>query len=460
MILYKYILRNHIGPFLFSLLTLIFIFLFNFLTKFADRLVGKGLGFWIITKLIVYNLAWMVVLVVPMSILVATLMAYGNMSNNNEIAIMKASGVSVYRMIMPAFIVSIIIGCLLVLFNNDVYPDANHAARLMIQDISNKKPTLSLVPGLFSQEIPNYAILVRSIDEDSSRLHGITIYDYKEPAKINVVTAKTGKIYFSGDQRKLIMDLADGEIHESNPNDRTLYRKLLFGRHKIIMDAEQFSFQQSAPGGARGDREISAQTIKVFVDSLMKIRGSLIMDLNRDIKSCFLNDSAYTAIKFPEARNEEIIRYRIQDRVNSAKNIITSDLGSLAFNKDRIDSYMVEYYKKYSIPAACVVFILIGAPLGIMTRKGGMGVAAGISVVFFLVYWAFLIGGEKLADRNLMSPFWGMWSANFVLGFLGIVLTVRSAKEMVNINFSFVTGLLPKSWRVKNEEEESVETDR
>ncbi|MGE5439618.1 MAG: LptF/LptG family permease, partial [Bacteroidota bacterium] len=144
MILFRYILRNHAGPFIFSLLTLIFIFLFNFLTKFADRLVGKGLGFWIITKLIAYNLAWMVVLVVPMSILVATLMAYGNMSHNNEIAIMKASGVSVYKMIMPPFILSIIIGFLLVEFNNKIYPDANHAARILIQDISNKKPTLSL----------------------------------------------------------------------------------------------------------------------------------------------------------------------------------------------------------------------------------------------------------------------------------------------------------------------------
>jgi lipopolysaccharide export system permease protein len=144
----------------------------------------------------------------------------------------------------------------------------------------------------------------------------------------------------------------------------------------------------------------------------------------------------------------------IQDRVNAAKNVILSDASALQYNNEQISSYMVEIHKKYSIPAACIVFVLIGAPLGIMTRKGGIGVAAGISVLFFLVYWAFLIGGEKLADRGLLSPFWGMWSANFVLGFLGIFLTVRSAKEMVNLNLNFISRIIPKKWKTATEEED------
>ncbi|HEX2868971.1 MAG TPA: LptF/LptG family permease [Ignavibacteriales bacterium] len=456
MILYRYILRNHAGPFVFSLLTLIFIFLFNFLTKFADRLVGKGLGFWIITKLIAYNLAWMVVLVVPMSILVATLMAYGNMSHNNEIAIMKASGVSVYKMIMPTFILSIVIGFLLVEFNNKVYPDANHAARLLIQDISNKKPTLSLVPGLFSQEVANYAILVRNIDEKTNTLEGVTIYDYSDPVHLNIVTAKKGRIYFSADQKKLIMDLSDGEIHETSPGNSTVYRKLLFTKHRITMDASQFSFQQSTPGGPRGDRELSAQDMLVIVDSLKQLQNRFQVNLNKDIKEYFLSDSAYI-YKTPYSLGtspKDLLLYRVQDRVNAAKNIITSDISNLEVYRERIDSYMVEVHKKYSIPFACIVFVLIGAPLGIMTRRGGMGVAAGISVIFFLVYWAFLIGGEKFADRGLLSPFWGMWSANFVLGALGILLTIKSARETVNINLSFLSKLIPRQFRAPQEENE------
>ena len=452
MILYRYILRNSAGPFLFSILVLTFIFLFNFLTKFADRLVGKGLGTWIITKLVMYNLAWMVVLVVPMAVLVATLMAFGNMSHNNEIAIMKASGVSVYRMLIAPFIMSIILCILLIQFNNHVHPDANHAARLLMQDISNKKPTLSLVPGLFSQDIPNYAILIRKIDEKNNVLYGVTIYDYSNPNQLNIVTAKRGKIYFSGNQKKLIMDLWDGGIHETNPDNKEIYRKLVFEKHRIYMSAEQFSFQQSTPGGMRGDRELSAADMRIIVDSLQQIRNTYISRFNNNVQQYI--DLTVGNKKPVIPINSHALLQRVQERLNLAKNVVNSDVTNLRFSKDHINEYLVEIHKKYSIPFACIVFILIGAPLGIMTRKGGIGVAAGISVIFFLVYWAFLIGGEKLSDRGLLSPFWGMWSANFVLGFLGILLTVRAAKERVSISFSFLQKLIPTQWRIPTEQDE------
>ena len=125
--------------------------------KFADRLVGKGLSILVIVQLIAYNLAWMVVLVVPMATLVATLMAFGNMAQNNEIAVLKSSGVSLYKMIVPPFLASILLAYLLIQFNNYIYPNANHAARILMQDVSRKKPTLSLVPGVFSQEIQYYS---------------------------------------------------------------------------------------------------------------------------------------------------------------------------------------------------------------------------------------------------------------------------------------------------------------
>ena len=455
MILFRYILRNHVGPFLFALITLIFMLLFNFLTKFADRLVGKGLGFWIITKLIAYNLAWMVVLVVPMSVLVATLMAYGNMANNNEIAIMKASGISIYKMIFPALLVSIIIGFLLVEFNNEVYPDANHHARLLMQDISNKKPTLSLVPGQFSKEVPDYAILVKKIKENSNELEDITIYDYTNPFQMNVITAKKGKIFFSKDQKKLIMDLYNGEINESNSNDYSVYRRLVFTKHRIFMDAEQFTFQQSTPGGPRGDRELSASDMVVIVDSLKKIRTNYLTKLKNDASN-FLNPGVDKRnIYSPISTSQEYNMIRVKERMATARNFVLSDVELCKLNKEEINRYEVEIHKKYSLPAACIVFILIGAPLGMMTRKGGIGVAAGISIIFFLIYWAFLIGGEKLSDRGLLSPFLGMWSANIVLGILGIFLTIKAARETITINFSFLQKIIPKNWRMPQEENEN-----
>ena len=425
--------------------------------KFADRLVGKGLDVWVIFKLIAFNLAWMVVLVVPMATLVATLMAFGNMSQNNEITVMKSSGMSLYKMMFAPFLASIVVGYFLFLFNNDVLPDANHSAKLLMEDISRQKPTLSLEPGVFSQEVANYAILVRAIDKKTNLLENVVIYNYSDPAKIDIVTAKKGKIYFSKDQNKLIMDLWNGEIHESSTSQSDLYRKMIFKKHRIIMDADQFTFQQSAPGGQRGDRELSTQAMLHIVDSLDQIKNTSLINLSRETNKYLLADSI-NPFGSPQHFKSSKANYNYLqaiEKIKTAKNIILSSYRIEESYQDQINSFMVEVHKKYALPVACIVFILIGAPLGVMVRKGGFGVAASISLFFFVIYWAFLIAGEKLADRNVITPFWGMWSANILLVIAGILLTSKTVQETVLLNFSFLKKLLPKQWR--NFSEETIE---
>ncbi|VAX15331.1 Lipopolysaccharide export system permease protein LptF [hydrothermal vent metagenome] len=441
--------------------------------KFADRLIGKGLSTMVIIQLVTYNLAWMLVLVIPMAVLISTLMAFGNLSQNNEIAVLKASGMSLYKMMFPPLLGSIIVALFLVWFNNNIYPDANHAARVLAYDISRKKPTLSLVPGVFSQEIPGKSILARSIDQKTNELKDLTIYDKSDPKSINIVTAKRGKLYFVKNQTKLVLDLFDGEIHTSNVFDNKDYRKILFSRHKIVMDADEFSFSQSsAESMRRGDRELGAPAMRILVDSLEIIRKRYQTELEEKIDNNFLPKLEIKNLK-PEqtqqqiaklnvseakinrfTRSKKYIYLRVGDKIKAAKGSLRSSTRRLQYNKERIDNYWVEIHKKYSIPFACILFILVGAPLGTMTRKGGFGVASGISLIFFLMYWAFLIGGEKLSDRALLSPFWGTWSANVALLFIGAYLTYKSAKERVTINFSFLQKLIPKSLRTKKEEDE------
>jgi lipopolysaccharide export system permease protein len=425
-----------------------FIFLLQFMMRFADRLIGKGLDTWIILKLIAFNLAWMLVLVVPMATLVATLMAFGTMSQNNEITILKASGISLYKIIIAPLIGGVVVGYLLLLFNNDVLPDANHQAKVLMQDISRQKPTLSLEPGVFSQEVSNYAILVREINKSTNELTNVTIYDYTNPSKINVVTALKGRIFFSKDQTKLIMDLQNGEIHESGVGQTNLYRKLIFEKHRIAMDADQFSFQQSAPGGQRGDRELSTHAMQIIVDSLKKDRAVIEKLLVNESNKYFLMDSNYVK-NIPIIANiysKDLVLSRALDWIKTAKNAILSNSNRIEGVQKQIDRFRVEINKKYALPAACIIFILLGAPLGVMVRKGGFGMAASISLFFFVIYWAFLIGGEKLADRDMLSPFWGMWSANVLLGIIGLLLLIRSAKEAVIIKFDFIKKLIPKQW--------------
>mgnify|MGYP003423119592 FL=1 len=422
--------------------------------KFADRLVGKGLDGWVITKLVAYNLSWMVVLVVPMASLVATLMAFGNLSQNNEVTIMKSSGISLYKMMIPPFLASVVVAVLLFQFNNDVLPDANHQAKILMSDISRTKPTLSLEPGFFSQEVNNYAILVRAIDQKTNWLYQITIYDYSNGAKINVVTADSGKIFFSKNQSKLLMDLYHGEIHESDVQNTTMYRKLEFEKHIIAMDGDQFSFQQSGPT-SRGERELSVNDMQAIADSLKKGLNENHRNFNKEVYRHLFIDSANvnspTQINSENklGRNPELIYLRAIDKVRTVKNIVMSNFNRVEWSKRELEKYEVEIYKKYALPVACIIFVLIGAPLGVMVRKGGFGVAAGISLFFFLIYWAFLIGGEKLSERGFFSPFIGMWAANIVLGVVGIILTIKTNKEAKTITFNFFKKLIPKKFRQK-----------
>ena len=385
MILDKYILKNHLIPFIYATLSLMGIFLLQFLMKFADRLVGKGLGLWIITKLIVYNLAWMVVLVVPMATLVATLMAFGNMSQNDEFTIIKSSGVSLYRMIAAALLASVVVAYFLFLFNNDVLPDANHKAKVLMQDISRQKPTLSLTPGVFSQEITNYSILARGVNPKTNMLSNLTIYDYTNPTKIDIVTARKGKLFFSKDQTKLIMDLKNGEIHQSDITDENLYRKIIFKKHRIIMNADQFSFQQSGPGVPRGDRELSTSAMTNIIDSLEQIKQTNINSLNKQVEKFFFVNSHQNKNTYYKKNKNDAVYSKAIVNVTTTKNVILSNYNRINFLQDRIDGYSVEIYKKYALPFAIIVFVIIGVPIGVKVKKGGFGVAASISLFFFLI---------------------------------------------------------------------------
>lgn len=456
MILYRYILGRYIGPFLFAFFTLMFIFLLQFIMRFIDDLVGKGLGAWIIIELIALNLAWMVVLAVPMAVLVATLMAYGGLSATNEITAMRASGVSLYRMMTPIFISSIVLAVLLVEFNNEVLPEANHRAKTLMIDIRRKKPTLTLTPGLFSQDISGYSILVRKTFEESNDLEGVTIYDYSDPSKHVVITAERGTVRFTPDYAKLIMDLTNGEIHELPLNEVHSYRRLHYQKHRIIMKAEGFEFERSGAGTfSRGDRELSAQVMQAFVDSLDKENRMLASNTNKTIINHldqYLKGTIPSPL--PPASREQGIAIAL-NRARSYAGMLANDLARIQYNQDRIDEYLVEIHKKYSIPAACLVFVLIGAPLGLMARRGGFGMAATLSLGFFVLYWACLIGGEKLADRGIITPFWGMWFANVILGIAGIYLTLRIGKESLAIRWSALQRFVPTAWRAPESSETS-----
>ncbi len=446
-ILGRHILRMHIGPFLFSVVLLMFIFLLQFLMKYLDQLAGKGLSAAVIIELITLNLAWMVVLAVPMGVLVATLMAFGGLASTNQVTAMRASGISLYRMIAPVFVAAILLCYLLIRFNNDVLPDANHRVKVLTSDISRKKPTLSLMPGMFTQLLQGHSILVRKTFENSNDLEGVTIIDHSSPTTTSTITARRGTISFSPDYRKLIMDLEDGQIHQVNAQQQGQYRVIEFTTHRMAMDAEGFNFQRSQESlTPRGDRELSAQAMQAIVDSIEReeARSSerIRTTMSKHIAELFSPKPLPTPA-FPTGDSAAIV----QHQAALLRQALEPDVLQRTWQATDKRKFLVEIHKKYAIPVACIVFVLVGAPLGIMARRGTFGVGASLSLGFFLLYWSCLIGGEKLADRGALEPWVGMWMANIIIGIFGLYITVRTARESLTIDWSAFSRLVPRSWR-------------
>lgn len=454
MLIDRYILARHGPPFLFASFVLMFIFLLQFLVKSLDQLAGKGLSPWVIAELIILSLAWMVVLAIPMAVLVATLMAFGQLSSTHQITTLRASGVSLYRMMIPVLLASGLVCYGLILFNNDILPDTNHRVKILLNDIARKKPSMSITPGFFTQLMPGYTIIVERTFEKTNDLEGVTIFDYSRPAHQATITGERGILSFSPDYSKLIVDLFDGEIHKRGIDSRGEYRRIRFKKHRIAMDAEGFDFQRSTEGTfSRGDRELSAYAMRQIVDSLESVHNGA-----QERQQKLLSDATAAVFAHPATMQRSRTTVATTDPQTQASVLRTSLLNEVnyAYYLDlEMRKFEVEIQKKYAIPFACIVFVLIGAPLGIMARRGTFGAGASLSLGFFLLYWTSLIQGERLADRGFLEPWVAMWMANVILGVLGIYLTVRTARENPTLDFSWLERFLPAFLRGQKELDQS-----
>lgn len=438
----RYILRELYGPFVFSLIVVTMVLVVDFIPDVVKMVVSKGLPAWVITQVFVLNLAWMFALAVPMGVLSGTLMAFGRLSGDSEIVAMKAAGVSLYRMIAPVLVVATLLGAGLVMFNNEVLPDANHQARKLMSDIRRKRPTLDLKANVLEDRIAGYHLLIKNLDERSSDIGDITIFDHKNRTEPRTVTAKTGTMRNSDDGNTLILDLNNGEIHEPDPDDRMKYRRTKFEHQTFFLGGIGDEWTRT-DSEYRTDREKSSAQMQNDIDTW---QGSIDSRWRTIGNTC----SSWVSAVFVRVPDTEIVAYpmpldrpdflpaedstnasqRALERVSRVVAMIEREKAAMENQRRLINQYKIEIYKKYSIPAACLVFALIGCPLAVRARRGGIATAIGVSIGLFLLYWAFLIGGEDLADRGIVSPFWAMWTADMLIGITGLVLLWAGTNEM------------------------------
>jgi lipopolysaccharide export system permease protein len=446
-ILYRYIFQEHVGPFFFGLSVIMFVLVMDFILEVLNLIIGKGLNAFIILQVFVLNLAWMLALAVPMAVLVSTLMAYGRLSQDNEITAFKASGVSLYRLILPPVVASIFISVGMMFFNDRALPELNHKARLLMTDIHQKRPTWNLKENVFINEIPGYSILIKKIDPHSSDVRGITIYDMKNRRFPRTIIAEKGKVEFTPDGNTLVFQLFNGEIHETDEESPQRYRKVSFDQQTIYVQDVGSRFIRSE-SDYRTDREKTSAQMLSDVKNLEAVVSTSEEEITKTANSAWNKVKEARVSKYPRpVEKNKALDSLIRENRNISDQIL-SEAQNIRNQRRYENSLWVEIYKKYALAVACVVFILVGAPLGIMARKGGVAVGLGLSLGFFVLYWAFLIGGEELADRQFISAFWAMWSANFLIGGAGIYILIKSAKETKFISWKWMQRFVPKKFRV------------
>ncbi|MBN1466037.1 LptF/LptG family permease [candidate division KSB1 bacterium] len=442
-ILWRYILKEHVGPFLFGLAIITLVFLLNIIFRELGRILSRGLGLSIIAEFFLLNMAWIIALAIPMAVLIASLMAFGRLSGDGEITAMKAGGVSILNIMLPVFFASIVLALFLIWFNNNVLPDANYRTKLLASDIFRKRPTLNIEPGVMYNDIDDYSMLVQSIEgkTDTSYVTSISIEDNSDPGKSTFIHAKRGKIFL--DQTGVLyLILYDGYMHELNLDKMEQYSTIDFPRQTVSISVPDMVLTRTEEG-YRGDREKSSQMMLAEVNAnridLAERRqraAGLIHGYFMKYLPLHQGDTAGVDTPLPEETIDNPYRLeRIRSDNIHLKNQVKSEISSLAALDKENWRLLVEVHKKYSIPIACIVFVLIGAPLGIMARRGSLAVAGGIAFLFFLLYWATLIGGEELADNQFISPFWAMWTANILCGAGGIYLIFHSIHEATFIDW-------------------------
>lgn len=453
LIITRYILKEHVGPFFLGLATITFAFLLNIVFRELGKFLGKGLSAIVILEFFTLNMAWILALAIPMAVLISTLMAFGRLSADNEIAALKASGVHLYRLMAPVLILAALLAVGMERFNNCVLPDANHHARLLTRDISRKRPTLKLEPNVFFNEIDNYSVLVKDIKKDDL-LIGILINDNSDSRYNRTIIAERGRLNFSENPEGLKFILLNGEIHSVEKDRLENYQREMFQRREMWINVSNMVLKRQE-SEHRGDREKSADMMRRDIEN----NQTIITDRQDQIRKTVRNHmmTVFPKVVVLDSIDENIsavgyTRGMAQTprlRIEKINRQIESGNQTIEQTRRSNSQLNVEIEKKYSIPVACIVFILIGAPLGIMARQGGLAIGGGLSLIFFLIYWSFLIGGEQLADRRIIGPVAAMWTPNIVVGIAGFYLVVHSVRESTFIHWDRVVAFFLKPKRRK-----------
>jgi len=418
----------------------------QFLWKYIDDLIGKGLSTLQVGELMIYSIARFVPLALPIAVLISSVMVIGKLGEDYELAAFQSSGISITKIMRPLFLIILLISLSSYLFSNHIMPIANFKGGSLLYDIKKKKPALNIKEGIFYNDIDGYSIKIGSKENNGETLKNLLIYDHSDNSgNKKVISAESGTMIITENERYMELSLYNGtsymEVDEVKQKKDSPHRKISFEKELIRFDLSSFNIKNSEMLYKGHYAMLNNTQLKNSIDSLSRklneketlINNRILDNYNYNPKK---NDDYFERNNI---KNKKRIFTTAINKLRVLKSVSQSNANDINYKKMIIAKHKIEWHRKLSLSIACIVMFLIGAPLGSIVRKGGFSVPLLISILLFVIYYVISISGEKTAKDLSISPFEGMWIANLVFLPISILLIYHALN---NTRFSNIINFI------------------
>lgn len=432
----------------------------QFLWVYIDEMVGKGLEALIILELLFYASANLVPMALPLAVLLSSIMTFGNLGENYELVALKSAGLSLQRIMFPLIVFMVMLSAGAFVFSNSVWPVANLKFASLLYDVRSKKPALDIQDNVYYKDIDGYVIRVKNRDEKTDLLSDIIIYDHtQENGNNRVIRAETGKMEMGVDKSYMLFTLKNGSLYDEMEGiDDPLYRST-FSEKIIRFDLSGFNLERSDEEIFKNNyRMMSISQIAAQTDTLTesyelrkqefrRAMGGYLALIQDSIKLKPIQTAAekYTDWfeKLPKAKKQQYLNWAI-NAVRSTQTYNEAFMHDFKYRAQFISKHKIEWHRKFTLSIACLILFFIGAPLGAIIRKGGLGMPVVISVLFFLLFHITSITGEKMVKTGELTALAGMWLSSAILTPIGVFLTYKATTDSAIMDTDFYKKFFSK----------------
>ncbi len=467
--IYLLVLRSYLGPLILTFFVAVFILLMQFLWKYIDDLVGKGLEWYIVLELLFYASSTFVPLALPLAILLSSIMTFGNLGEHYELVAIKSSGISLWKIMRPLIILSIAISGIAFYFSNNVLPIANLKFKSLLYDVRKQKLAFDITEGIFYNGMDGFVMRVGNKENDDRIIRDVMIYNHMERhGNTDLTVADSGRMESTPDGRYLIFHLFNGYNYQEKDDQKNYrfnrqFQKTKFEEEFRRFDLSGFDMQRTDEDLFKNNYSmLNISQLNYAIDSLGRLHGNKKNDFSNNFSKHYqyytvIDSSTYVdatladSLTFPlagwtKAEKSSII-HRALNKARGIKSNIEWHISDHETKREWLAKHQVAWHKKFTLSFACLVLFFIGAPLGAIIRKGGIGLPVVVSVLFFVLFHIITITGEKSAIAGAINIEFGMWIASAVLLPLGIFLTIKATSDSPLLDFDIWKRRLGKLFK-------------